>query len=116
VGREAEAAQPIPLPFALKSEKPLYRSPVRDQSIPCSSGVSFVERYANLSGHSGVVAYKIAADSITVKFVDGNKYLYTYDSAGADNVDRMKQLALRGEGLSGFISATVRDRYAKKFR
>jgi len=75
-----------------------------------------VERYANRSRNSGVVAFEIAADSITVKFVDGNKYLYTYDSAGAENVDHMKQLALRGEGLSGFISATVRDRYARKFR
>ena len=75
-----------------------------------------MERYANLSRNSGVVAYEIAADSITVKFIDGNKYLYTNDSAGADNVDHMKQLALRGEGLSGFISATVRDRYARKFR
>jgi len=75
-----------------------------------------VERYANLSRNSGVIAFEIAADSITVKFIDGNEYLYTYDSAGADNVDHMKQLALRGEGLSGFISATVRDSYAKKFR
>jgi len=75
-----------------------------------------VERYANLSRNSGVIAFEIAADSITVKFIDGNEYLYTYDSAGADNVDHMKQLALRGEGLSGFISATVRDGYAKKFR
>ena len=75
-----------------------------------------MERYANLSRNSGVIAFEIAANSITVKFIDGNEYLYTYDSAGADNVDHMKQLALRGEGLSGFISATVRDRYAKKFR
>lgn len=75
-----------------------------------------MERYANLSRNSGVIAFEIAADSIKVKFIDGNEYLYTYDSAGADNVDHMKQLALRGEGLSGFISATVRDRYAKKFR
>ena len=75
-----------------------------------------MERYANLSRNSGVIAFEIAADSITVKFIDGNEYLYTYDSAGADNVDHMKHLALRGEGLSGFISATVRDRYAKKFR
>ena len=75
-----------------------------------------MERYANLSRNSGVIAFEIAADSITVKFIDGNEYLYTYDSAGADNVDHMKQLALRDEGLSGFISATVRDRYAKKFR
>jgi hypothetical protein len=75
-----------------------------------------VERYANRSGNSGVVAYEIAADSITVKFRDGDKYLYTYGSAGAGNIDEMKQLAIRGAGLSGFISANVRDKYARKFR
>ena len=75
-----------------------------------------MERYANRSRNSGVVAYEIAADSITVKFRDGDKYLYTQQSAGADNVEHMKQLAIRGEGLSGFISATVRDQYARKFR
>ena len=48
-----------------------------------------MERYANRSRNSGVVAFEIAADSITVKFVDGNEYLYTYDSAGAENVDQM---------------------------
>jgi hypothetical protein len=78
--------------------------------------ISSVQRYPNRSRNSGVVAYEIGAESITVKFVDGNKYVYTYDSAGAENVDHMKRLAIRGEGLSGFISATVRDKYARKFR
>jgi hypothetical protein len=75
-----------------------------------------LERYPNLSGNSGVVAYQAEADSITVKFAEGWLYLYTYESAGADNVDHMKKLAARGQGLSAFISAVVRDKYAKKFR
>ena len=42
-----------------------------------------MERYKNLSGDSGVVAYQIKPDSIDVKFEDGWIYLYTYKSAGA---------------------------------
>jgi hypothetical protein len=73
-------------------------------------------RYANQSGDSGVVAYEIGNDSITIKFVGGDKYLYTYESAGPDNVEHMKKLAARGQGLSAFVSAAVKDKYAKKFR
>jgi hypothetical protein len=40
-------------------------------------------RYANLSGNSGVAAYETAADSITVRFVEGNSYVYTYENTGA---------------------------------
>ena len=79
------------------------------------TGASF-RRYANRSGNSGVVAYEIGADSIIVEFVDGWKYLYTCESAGVDNVEHMKLLAARGQGLSGFISSDVRNGYAKKFR
>jgi len=75
-----------------------------------------MQRYANLSGNSGVVAYRIDGDSITVKFAEGWQYLYTYESAGADNVEHMKKLAASGHGLSAFISAAVRDKFAKKFR
>jgi hypothetical protein len=63
-----------------------------------------------------VVAYRVDTDSITVKFAEGWHYLYTYESAGADNVAHMKKLAARGQGLSSFISAVVKDKYAKKFR
>jgi hypothetical protein len=75
-----------------------------------------VQRYANRNGNSGVVAYEIAADSITVKFAEGWLYEYTNESAGADNVDHMKRLAASGQGLSAFISTAVRDKYARKFR
>ena len=75
-----------------------------------------MKRYANRSGNSGVVAYQVGTDSITVEFVDGQHYLYTYESAGADNVEHMKVLAAQGQGLSGFISKTVRNDYASKYR
>lgn len=72
-------------------------------------------RYANLSGHSGVIAYKVGADSITVEFSNGQSYLYTNESAGAENVEHMKRLAALGRGLSGFISSNVKDGYAERW-
>ena len=72
-------------------------------------------RYANLSGSSGVVAYQTGADSITVEFASGQKYLYNYHSAGPANVETMKKLAAQGQGLSAFISNVVREGYAKRW-
>lgn len=73
-----------------------------------------MQRYANRSGHSGVVAYELGADSITVKFTGGDRYLYTEDSTGAAHIARMRELAESGRGLSTYISQHVRDRYARK--
>jgi len=73
-----------------------------------------VQPYANLSGNSGVVAYRIGTQSIAVKFKDGNEYLYTYGSAGPTNIETMKKLAAQGKGLSAFISTRVRNLFEKK--
>lgn len=75
-----------------------------------------MQRYANRSGHSGVVAYELGADAITVKFTGGDRYLYTEDSAGAIHIARMRELAESGRGLSTYISQHVGDRYARKWR
>lgn len=75
-----------------------------------------MERYANLGGDSGVTHYEIGDDSIIVEFRDGGMYLYTYASAGRSNIDQMKSLAQRGEGLNEFINRYVRKRYARKLR
>jgi len=75
-----------------------------------------MQRYANRSGQSGVVAYELGADAITVKFTGGDRYLYTQDSAGAVHIARMRELAENGRGLSTYISQHVRDRYARKLR
>ncbi len=44
--------------------------------------------YKNRSRISGIVAYKIAPDSIAVEFEDGAIYLYTEKSAGRSNLER----------------------------
>lgn len=75
-----------------------------------------MERYKNLGGDSGVVAYEIDSDSITVQFGDGSMYLYNYQSSGRENVEQMKKLAVAGEGLNSFIMRNVRKAYAAKLR
>ena len=75
-----------------------------------------MQHYKNIGGNSGVTAYEIGADSITVQFKDGATYLYTYGSAGRDAIERMKLLAVAGSGLNSFISTTVKKGYARKLR
>jgi hypothetical protein len=73
-----------------------------------------MQRYGNQSRDSGVVAYDIDAGQIVVQFRNGERYLYTEDSAGAANIAKMQELARAGRGLSSFISQHVHDRYARK--
>lgn len=73
-----------------------------------------MDKYRNLNGNSGVSAYSISNDSITVKFVDGATYLYTVKSTGHENNNAMKAFAHAGRGLSTFIATHVRDQYAAK--
>ena len=73
-----------------------------------------MERYGNLSGDSGVVAYELADRSIKVRFRGGRTYLYTYESAGGDSVEQMKKLAAAGRGLSSYISRVVRNGYERQ--
>ena len=73
-----------------------------------------MQRYGNQSREYGVVAYDIDAGQIIVQFRNGERYLYTEDSAGAANIARMQELARAGRGLSSFISQHVHDRYARK--
>jgi hypothetical protein len=75
-----------------------------------------MEHYDSKAGESGVVAYEIGRGSIVIKFVGGEKYLYTDRSAGAKNIARMQQLAQSGRGLATFISQHVHDRYARKLK
>ncbi|MES1981768.1 MAG: hypothetical protein V4443_04750 [Pseudomonadota bacterium] len=69
-----------------------------------------------MSGSSGVVAYEIANDAITVQFEDGGTYLYTYTSAGQAHIEKMKALASTGKGLSTYIVRNVRKKYAARLR
>ncbi|EIN00263.1 hypothetical protein WQE_14571 [Paraburkholderia hospita] len=89
---------------------------MRDSDVLMLSDVGeSMKRYRDLSGQSGVGAYEISDDAITVKFRDGDVYLYDYATTGRREVEEMKRLAVAGQGLSTFISRVVKDRYARKW-
>lgn len=74
-----------------------------------------MKTYRNLSGNSGVVAYEIGKTFIKIKF-EGESGIYTYDykRPGRQIVEHMKALALKGAGLSTYISQEVRTNFASK--
>jgi hypothetical protein len=74
-----------------------------------------MKTYKNLSGNSGVVAYEIGKNFIKVKFEgESGIYIYDYKRPGRELVEEMKALALKGEGLSTFISQNVGNAYSSK--
>ena len=73
-----------------------------------------MQRYSDIDRDSGVVTYEVGPNFIRVKFSDGATYLYTDASAGAHNINQMKLLADRGEGLNAFINNNVKNSYERK--
>jgi hypothetical protein len=72
------------------------------------------QQYADADSDSSVNAYETGPDYIRVLFSDGSVYLYTYASAGQSNIERMKELAAAGDGLTSFIMSNVRSKYESK--
>jgi hypothetical protein len=72
-----------------------------------------MQAYNDKSGNSGISAYEIGSDFIKVKFKFGT-YLYTYESAGREAVEQMKNLAKTGNNLNTFINQHVKNKYAAK--
>ena len=73
-----------------------------------------MKRYQDLSGASGVRAYAITEQAVTVQFADGGIYVYSYASAGRERIEEMKRCALAGRGLATYISQHVGHAYASK--
>jgi hypothetical protein len=73
-----------------------------------------MEKYKNRKGDSGVQSYEIGSDFIIVQFVNDGSYLYNHEIPGSSHVERMKKLAVKGKGLSTYISTNIKKRYAKK--
>jgi hypothetical protein len=68
--------------------------------------------YADIDRDSGVYGFEIEDTSITVWFKKGGKpYVYSYASAGQNNVEHMKKLAMAGEGLNAYINKHVKKLY-----
>jgi len=71
-----------------------------------------LQPYLDVTGKSGIVGYDLdQEDAITVYFKNGEQYNYTYDSAGEENVQTMKDLAKNGSGLNSFIYNNCRFDY-----
>jgi len=70
--------------------------------------------YEDSSRGSGVAAYATGNDFIAVRFKSGGVYVYDYRTPGSLAVEKMKQLAGRGRGLSTYISREVKENYAVK--
>ncbi|MBP9119311.1 MAG: hypothetical protein KBF59_00450 [Ignavibacterium sp.] len=62
-------------------------------------------RYISTSGkQSGVIEYELGDEYIMVRFVNNKLYRYTYNTAGSNTVEKMKNLAKASLGLNTFIS------------
>lgn len=73
-----------------------------------------MEKYKNLNRISAVESYEISDTFIKVKFYKTNKiYTYTYVSAGKENVETMKILALNGRGLNSYINKYVSNLFER---
>ncbi|MBE9488044.1 MAG: hypothetical protein IMY73_02570 [Bacteroidetes bacterium] len=73
-----------------------------------------MEKYMNIKGNSNVCEYEIFSNKIEILFYGTcKKYTYSYSSAGKDNVDHMKELAIAGFGLNSFINLFVKNEYEK---
>lgn len=71
-----------------------------------------MEKYKNRGGDSGVSAFEIGSDYISVKFNGTSKiYTYSHSRAGRSHVDQMKLLARNGLGLNGYIKKYVNELY-----
>lgn len=75
-----------------------------------------MEKYQNLNGHSGIECFAIGPDFITIGFRNGDCRMYTYESAGPEAVERMKELARSGKGLNSFIEKNGELKCARKWR
>lgn len=71
-----------------------------------------MQRYADTDRDSGVFHFDIADSSITVWFKNtARSYTYSSQRAGRHHVERMKQLALAGDGLNEYINENIKKFY-----
>lgn len=75
-----------------------------------------MQPYGDHERRRGVKAYEIGPDSIDVAFSSGWIYRFSYATPGPLRVERMKELAQSGKGLSTFISKHVKNRFESRRR
>ena len=67
-----------------------------------------MKAYKNAGSSSTVASYEIIRDTVVLEFADGTQAVYTPESAGANNIERMKVLAETGKGLGTFLSGSIK--------
>lgn len=72
--------------------------------------------YGGAAKRRGVRAYHIKDHAIDVEFTSGWVYHFSYSKPGPLRVERMKELAESGHGLSTFISKYAKNRYESRRR
>lgn len=75
-----------------------------------------MKKYKNVSGKSTVTMFELAKDVVTIRFTSQEVYRYSNQSAGSENISKMKLLALAGKGLGTFIENNVKEKFARKVR
>jgi hypothetical protein len=75
-----------------------------------------MEKYKNIDGTSKVAQFEIGSTFIEVEFDDRSLYVYTYNSAGAQIIEDMKKLAVKGQGLYGYIKQYALKKYKVRKR
>ncbi|MBO9635768.1 MAG: hypothetical protein J7578_21870 [Chitinophagaceae bacterium] len=73
-----------------------------------------MEHYLNKSGKSPITKFLIEDEKVTVWYNDDTSYSYSYARAGQPIVDKIRELALEGEGLATFISQSAKFLYDHK--
>ncbi|MFK5958469.1 MAG: hypothetical protein QM495_06290 [Lutibacter sp.] len=69
-----------------------------------------MKKYKNLDGNSSITDYQIEEHLIHVWFKGGSRsYTYSTNKAGKYHVENMKQLAMQGSGLNGYIMNHVKN-------
>lgn len=73
-----------------------------------------LQPYGNRHGGSGVRAWAITGDTLSVEFVDGAVYDYRRQDIGSRLFTAACAAARAGRGLSSCISRHLRERYAAR--
>jgi len=62
------------------------------------------QRYADIDRDSGVVAFEVLDNGISVQFADNSRYTYLSPPNSQATIATMIRLAKSGDGLNSFIS------------
>jgi hypothetical protein len=68
-------------------------------------------------GTSGVIAYNLFEDAIEAMFKDGEVYHYSTKRIARHHIEKMKDLASKGKGLTTYINQNdeVKTKYDFKY-